>query len=137
MINLDNISIDSEERLNNNMIAFLDTGMSSHIYTEIYSNSLGRKFHINILKYDNGYFISISENESKLGSISVSLSVTNKSNTAKVIPDKNDQIFIDTLVSRISLMKNGICIISLHTKNKLHLDDMKIINEKVLSSIEE
>ena len=134
---LDNISIDSNERLNNNIMAFLDTGMSAHTSTEIYSNSLGRKFHINILKYDNGYFISISENELKLGSISVSVSVTNKSNTAKVIPDKNDQLFIDTLASRISLMKNGICIISIHTKNKLHLDDMKIINEKVLSSVEE
>lgn len=137
MINLDNISIDFKGRLNNNTMAFLYTRMSDHTSTEIYSNSPGRKFRINILKYDNGYFISISENELKLGSISVSLSVTNKSNTAKVIPDKNDQLFIDTLASRISLMKNGICIISLHTKNKLHLDDMKLINEKVLSTVEE
>ena len=137
MINLDNISIDFKVRLNNNTMALLYTRMSDYTSTEIYSNSLGRKFRINILKYDNGYFISISENELKLGSISVSLSVTNKSNTAKVIPDKNDQLFIDTLASRISLMKNGICIISLHTKNKLHLDDMKLINEKVLSTVEE
>lgn len=105
--------------------------------TEIFLNTLDRKFLLNILKFDNGYFISISENESKLGSISVSLSVTNKSNTARVIQDKNDQLFIDTLSTRISLMKNGICIISMFTKNKLHLDDMKIINEKILSAIEE
>lgn len=111
--------------------------MSNNYPIEIFSNSLGRKFILNILSFDNGNFISISENESKLGSISVSLSVTNKSNTARVIPDKNDQLFIDTLSTRISLMKNGICIISLHTKNKLHLDDMKIINEKILSMIEE
>jgi hypothetical protein len=104
---------------------------------EIFSNTLGRKFIVNILTYDNGFFISISENESKIGSISVSLSVTNKSNTARVIPDKTDQLFIDTLSTRISLMKNGICIICLHKKNKLHLDDMKIINEKILSMIEE
>lgn len=104
---------------------------------EIFSSSLGRKFILNILSFDNGNFISISEDESRLGSISVSLSITNKSNTARVIPDKNDQLFIDTLATRISLMKNGICIISLHTKNKLHLDDMKIINEKILSTIEE
>ena len=92
---------------------------------------------LNILSFDNGYFISVSENELKLGSISVSLAVTNKSNTARVIPDKNDQLFVDTLSTRISLMKNGICIISLHTKNKLHLDDMKLINEKILSLVEE
>lgn len=104
---------------------------------EIFSYTLGRKFIVNILSFDNGYFISISENESKIGSISVSLSVTNKANTARVIPDKTDQLFIDTLSTRISLMKNGICIISLHTKNKLHLDDMKLINEKILSLVEE
>lgn len=111
--------------------------MSIFTSFEAFSDSFGRKFLINILNYDNGYFISISENELRLGSISVSLSVTNKSNTAKVIPDKNDQLFIDTLSSRISLMKNGICIISLHTKNKLQLEDMKAINEKVLSAVEE
>jgi hypothetical protein len=103
---------------------------------EVHSDSFGRKFLINILRYDNGFFISISENEFKLGSISVSLAVTNKSNTAKVIPDKHDQLFIDTLSSRISLMKNGICMISLHTKNKLQLEDMKLINEKVLAAVE-
>ncbi|HET6590292.1 MAG TPA: hypothetical protein VFG45_09025 [Candidatus Nitrosocosmicus sp.] len=111
--------------------------MSIFTSFEAHSDSFGRKFLINILKYDNGFFISISETELKLGSISVSLAVTNKSNTAKVIPDKNDQLFIDTLSSRISLMKNGICMISLHTINKLQLEDMKIINEKVLSAVEE
>ncbi|VFJ13260.1 hypothetical protein [Candidatus Nitrosocosmicus franklandus] len=111
--------------------------MSTSNPIEIFSNSLGRKFILNILSFDNGYFIAISENESRLGSISVSLSVTNKPTTAKVIPDKNDQLFIDTLSTRISLMKNGICIVSLHTKSKLHLDDMKLINEKILAVIEE
>lgn len=111
--------------------------MSSNVCTEIFSSTLDRKFLLNILKFDNGYFISISETESRLGSISVSLSITNKTNTAKVIQDKNDQLFVDTLSSRISLMINGICIISLHTKNKLHLDDMKAINDKVFSIVEE
>jgi hypothetical protein len=111
--------------------------MSTTYPIEIFANSLSRKFILNILSFDNGYFISVSENESKLGSISVSLAVSNKPNTARVIPDKNDQLFVDTLSTRISLMKNGICIISLHTKNKLHLDDMKLINEKILSLIEE
>lgn len=111
--------------------------MSINTPIEVFSNTLNRKFILSILKFDNGNFISISEDELKIGSISVSLAFTNKSSTAKVIHDKNDQLFIDTLSSRISLMKNGICIVSLFTKNKLHLDDMKIINEKILSIIEE
>ena len=39
--------------------------MSINYPTEIFSNTLGRKFLLNILRFDNGYFISISENESK------------------------------------------------------------------------
>src|SRR5919107_4595316 len=92
---------------------------------EIVSNISKRKFLFRILKFDNGYFISISEGELRIGSVSISLTTTNQTNTAKVIPDKNDQLFLDTLSKRISLMINGFCIISLFTKNKLHFEDMK------------
>jgi hypothetical protein len=34
-------------------------------------------------------------------------------------------------------MINGICIMSLFTKNKLQFDDMKTINDKILKSIED
>lgn len=109
--------------------------MSNQI--EIISNSSKRKFFFNILKFDNGYFISISEEKLRIGSISVSLATTNQTNTAKVIQDKNDQLFIDTLSRRISLMINGICIISFFTTNKLEYDDMKTINDRILKTIED
>lgn len=104
---------------------------------EIISNISKRKFLFNILKFDNGYFISISEEKLRIGSISVSLATTNQTNTAKVIQDKNDQLFIDTLSRRISLMINGICIVSLFTKNKLQYEDMKTINDRILIAIED
>jgi hypothetical protein len=95
-----------------------------------------RTFILKSIEYGNGYFISISEGEPRIGSITVSLSITNKSSSAKVIQDKHDQLFVDTLSKRISMMTNGICIISLYTKNKLELDEMKMLNEKTLSIIE-
>ena len=104
---------------------------------EIISNISKRKFLFRILKFDNGYFISISEEELRIGSISISLATTNQTNTAKVIPDKNDQLFLDTISKRISLMMNGFCIISLFTKNKLHFEDMKQINDNILKSLED
>jgi hypothetical protein len=104
---------------------------------EISSNSSNRKFLFNILKFDNGYFISISEEKLRIGSISISLSSANQTNTAKVIQDKNDQLFIDTLSRRISLMINGICIISFFTNNKLQFEDMKTINDRILKTIED
>jgi hypothetical protein len=104
---------------------------------EISSKSSKRKFLFNILKFDNGYFISISEEKLRIGSISISLSSANQTNTAKVIQDKNDQLFIDTLSRRISLMINGICIISFFTKNRLQFEDMKSINDGILKTIED
>ncbi|MBA3750670.1 MAG: hypothetical protein H0X03_07265 [Nitrosopumilus sp.] len=104
---------------------------------EIVSNISKRKFLSYILKFDNGYFISISEEKLRIGSISVSLAITNQTNTAKVIQDKSDQLFIDTLSRRISLMINGICIISFFTKNRLQFEDMKTINDKILKTIED
>ncbi len=95
-----------------------------------------RTFILKSIEYDNGRFISISEGEPRIGSITVSLSITNKSNTARVIQDKHDQLFVDTLSKRISMMTNGICIISLYTKNKLELEEMKMLNEKILSIVE-
>lgn len=104
---------------------------------EIYSNISKRKFLLYILKFDNGYFISISEEKLRIGSIAVSLTTANQTNIAKVIPDKNDQLLIDSLSKRISLMTNGICIISLFSKDKLHLEDMKTINNRILKAIED
>ncbi len=104
---------------------------------EIVSNISKRKFLSYILKFDNGYFISISEEKLRIGSISVSIAITNQTNTAKVIQDKSDQLFIDTLSRRISLMINGICIISFFTKNRLQFEDMKTINDKILKTIED
>ena len=46
--------------------------------TEIISSISERKFLFNILRFDNGYFISISEEELRIGSISVSLATTNQ-----------------------------------------------------------
>ena len=103
---------------------------------EITSNISKRMFLLSILKFENGYFISISEDQLRIKSISVSLATSNHANTAKVIQDKYDQLFIDTLSRRISLMINGICIMSLFTKNKLQFDDMKTINDKILKAIE-
>ena|SRR5919112_184403 len=104
---------------------------------EITSNVSKRIFLCNILKFENGYFISISEEKLRIKSISVSLATSNQTNTAKVIQDKYDQLFIDTLSRRISLMINGICIISFFTKNKLQFEDMRTINDKILKTIED
>ncbi|HYY67389.1 MAG TPA: hypothetical protein VE572_03485 [Nitrososphaeraceae archaeon] len=97
----------------------------------------GRIFFIKFLSFENGCFIAIVETSDRIGSISVSISSSNKVNTAKVIPSKFDSIFISTISERISLVINGICILSLHNTKQLNLDDMKAIMEEIMNLLDE
>ena len=91
----------------------------------------GRNFIIKYVPVSNGCIILISEYSDQIGAISVSISSSNKSNTAKVIPSKYDSIFLNTISEMVSKMKNGICITSLHSTKQLALDDMKIIMDQI------
>lgn len=90
---------------------------------------------IKLIFFDNGCFIIISENSNKIGSVTISSSVSNKVTSAIVIPNKFDSIFINSLSQRIALLLNGICLVSLHTKTQLDVKSMKTIMGELLSMI--
>ena len=96
-----------------------------------------RTFVIKFLSFQNGCFISVSESLNRIGSISVSISATNKVNTAKVIPSKFNSMFVSTISERIASMINGICLISLHSLKQLEFDDMKAIMGEIMNLVEE
>jgi hypothetical protein len=91
----------------------------------------GRNFVIKYVPVSNGSFVLISEDSDQIGAISVSISSSNKSNTAKVIPSKYDSMFLNTISEMVSRMKNGVCIASLHSTKQLTLEDMQIIMDHI------
>ena len=96
-----------------------------------------RIFLIKFLSFQNGCFISLAEGSNRIGSISVSISSSNKVNTAKVIPSKFDSMFVSTISERVSRMINGICIVSLHSTKQLQLGDMKAIMDEIMNLVKE
>jgi hypothetical protein len=95
-----------------------------------------RNFALQSLFFQNGCFIIISEDQPRIGAVSVSISAAaGKVNTAKVIPSKYDSIFVNTISEKVSSMLNGICLVSLHSKTPLHLDDMKAIMEEIMNMV--
>ncbi|MDQ4022381.1 MAG: hypothetical protein M3224_01485 [Thermoproteota archaeon] len=96
-----------------------------------------RTFLIKFLSFQNGCFISVSESLNRIGSISVSISATNKVNTAKDIPSKFNSMFVSTISERIASMINGICLLSLHSIKQLEFDDMKAIMGEIMNLVEE
>jgi hypothetical protein len=96
-----------------------------------------RTFLIKFLSFQNGCFISVSESLNRIGSISVSISTSNKVNTAKVIPSKFNSMFVSTISERVASMINGICLISLHSLTQLEFDDMKAIMGEIMNLVED
>lgn len=99
------------------------------------SSSTGRNFSLQPLFFENGCFFIIFEGEPRIGAVSVSISASNKVNTAKVIPSKYESIFINTIAEKVSSMINGICLVSLHSKAQLQLEDMKAIMGEVTNIV--
>jgi hypothetical protein len=96
----------------------------------------GREFSIQSLFFQNGCFLIISEGQPRIGALNASIGTSGgKVNTAKVIPSMHDSVFINTVSEKVSSMINGICVVSLHSKVQLQLEDMKAIMEVVMDII--
>lgn len=95
----------------------------------------GRSFNFQTLFFENGCFLAISEGKARLGAISVSISSSNKASTARVIPSKDDPMFLSTVSEKVASLINGICIVSIHSQKPLDLEDMKAIMEEVMNTI--
>ena len=72
-----------------------------------------RKFFVNILKFTNGCFVSISENNEKIGAMMASTTITTTT-TITIIPAKNNHFFLRLLSEKISSAIAGVSIVSLY-----------------------
>lgn len=102
---------------------------------KIVSSSTGRNFFLKSIFFQNGCILIITEGEERIGAMSAAISTSNKVNVAKIIPSKYDSIFINTIAEKVSSMINGICLVSIHGKHQMQLDDMKAIMGEVLNIV--
>jgi hypothetical protein len=94
-----------------------------------------RTFTLKCLSFENGLFIVVTEGENRIGSLTVSINSSNKSNTATVIPSKYNSMFVNTISEKVSSMVNGICVVSLYNAKQLNLEDMKAIMGEIMNII--
>jgi hypothetical protein len=107
-------------------------GNEQDVDSKTISSGTGRNFLLQNMFFQNGCLFIVTEGEQRIGAISVAISTSNKVNVAKVIPSKYDSIFINTIAEKVSSMINGICLVSLHSKTQLQLEDMKAIMGEVM-----
>ena len=113
----------------------MQNGCSNVLVTHRIISQSGRTFYAKYLSFQNGCFIALDEGSDALGSVSVSISSSNRVSSAKIIPSKHDSMFVNTISQRISSMINGICLASFHSTKQLQFDDMKAIMDEIMKLI--
>jgi len=95
-----------------------------------------RIFLLKFIEFNNGCFVSLSEDLCKIGAVYVSVASNNRTQSARVIPNVRDPVFTKTLSEKISLMINGIVITNFNNKNPMSLPEMQEIMNEVLKLLE-
>ena len=95
-----------------------------------------RSFSLQILKFENGCFISVTEGSSKLGSMVVSLTTGQNPITTTVIPSKSESLFLKLIAERISTRMHGIAIVSTSVQKELDPDTAKVLMTEIMEIIQ-
>jgi len=111
--------------------------MSSSDHRVITVETENRKFDVDIEKYDNGFFISISEGARKLGAMIMSIGTGPSPSSSTIIPTRNDSIFLKLISQKIASEFRGVCIVSLSTQQDLGSNAGKVLIEKITEAVRE
>ncbi|MCV0373222.1 MAG: hypothetical protein K5793_06675 [Nitrosarchaeum sp.] len=96
----------------------------------------GRSFSLQIQKFQNGYFVSVSEGTNNLGSMVVSLATGPTPVTTTVIPSKTESLFLKLTAERISTRMKGIAIVSAFIQKELGHDTAKALMTEIMEMIQ-
>jgi len=95
-----------------------------------------RDFSLTIQKFENGYFVSVSEGNDKIGSMTVSLATGPTPTTTTIIPSRNESLFLRLISERISTRIKGIALVSVFVKNELDPSTAKALMSEIMEMIE-
>ncbi len=95
-----------------------------------------RNFSLQILKFDNGYFVSVTEDSNKLGSMVVSLATGPTAVTTTIIPSRTESLFLKLIAERISTRMKGIAVVSSFIQKELEIDTAKAIMSEIMDMIQ-
>jgi len=99
-------------------------------------NLEGRNFSIQIIKFDNGYFVSVTEGSNKLGSMVVSLATGPTPVTTTIIPSRSEALFLKLTAEIISTRMKGIAVVSAFIQKELEPNTVKAIMTEIMEMIQ-
>ena len=99
-------------------------------------NLEGRNFSLSIQKFDNGYFISVSEGSNKIGSMVASMATGPTPITTTIIPSRTESLFLKLVSERISTRMRGIALVSAFIQKELEPNTAKDLMSEIMEMIE-
>ncbi len=99
-------------------------------------NLESRTFFLQIQKFENGYFVSVTEGTNKIGSMVVSLATGPTPITTTIIPSRTDSIFQKLIAEQISTRMRGFALVSTFTQKELEPNTAKSLMSEIMEMIE-
>ena len=95
-----------------------------------------RSFTIQILLFENGSFVSITEGQQKIGGLTASIGTGSVPITTSIIPAKSESLFLKLISEQLSSTITGINIISTFIPKELENKTAKTLIAKVKEIVE-
>ena len=95
-----------------------------------------RSFTLQILLFDNGSFVSITEGQEKIGGLIASIGTDTIPITTSIIPAKSESLFLQLISKQISSIITGVNIVSVFIPKELEKKTAKILIDKIKEVVE-
>ena len=95
-----------------------------------------RSFTIQILLFDNGSFVSITEGQEKIGGLTASIGTGSVPITTSIIPAKSESLFLKLISEQLSSIIPGINLVSAFIPKELENKTAKTLIAKVKEIVE-
>ncbi len=95
-----------------------------------------RSFFLQIQKFENGYFVSVTEGTNKIGSMVVSLATGPTPITTTVIPSRNESLFLKLIAERISTKMRGVALVSIFIQKELEPNTAKALMSEIIEMVD-
>ena len=101
-------------------------------YTKKLVNIDERSFLVQILNYENGNFISVTEGSENIGGMIVSINSGPVPSTSTIIPPKSEALFLKLVSERIAYTKQGMCLVTGNFEKALDKEITKQLMDIIL-----
>ena len=95
-----------------------------------------RSFTIQVLLFDNGSYVSITEGQEKIGGLTASIGTGTIPITTSIIPAKSESLFLKLMSEQLASIITGINIVSAFIPKELENKTAKILIAKIREIVE-